>query len=173
MKQMKKLYANRFPLIREHKRKEGKVVKQVTTWIAGMDLHHTTILVTPNYLLGLSLKQVLERNGNNIPSELAKAVHERLLVIGNKNYEHVVSGVCPDHVHSPEALGYLLSQKTFPKKLAEAIRFDHGETLELYQSFANGLIARIVKQLACHIKKPKETEVSDLDGLFCDGVCCC
>lgn len=173
MKRSKKMYAWISARIRENKRDDRAVAKRVIAWIADMELSGSTVLLSRNNKLADSFRGILLRNNWNTPPVIHNAIHERVLVLGERSYKQIGPHTQPDHVLSPEALGYLLSQKTFPKKLAEAIQFDHGETLEDYQLLGTRLIPSIVTQLQSRRYKPKEAKVSSSGGLFCDGVCCC
>lgn len=93
------------------------------------------------------IKQMLE-DGIISPEEVKKALHEGLLWFGYRMCEqHMRIGIAPDHLRSPQALGYAIKHGWVNSDTASRIRFDHGETLEKYEAYADGLPERLFEQI--------------------------
>lgn len=93
------------------------------------------------------IKQMLE-GGIISPEEVEKALHEGLLWFGYQMCEqHMRIGIAPDHLRSPQALGYAIKHGWVNSDTASRIRFDHGETLEKYEAYADGLLECLLRQV--------------------------
>lgn len=65
-------------------------------------------------------------------------VHKRLLTIGRKCYEEHLRGEYPDHTYSPEAFAYAIVNGEFTPREKKRIRFDHGETEDVFVRLYGG-----------------------------------
>lgn len=163
--------------IRDEVSETKRNIKKSILWLDNMKLADYTVVSVPiNNDLAVWLKKYFALN-RKFPDEVENLIHERLIESGVLSYHQISSFTPPDHVMSPPALAYLLSQSEgyFPKFRAEAIKFDHGDTLETFKKQADGLFANVTKQLATPriIKKiSKNKREADYDPHpVCD--CCC
>ena len=82
------------------------------------------------------------------PEDFRGAVIKGVKTFGYVMQGQVLHGEYPDHIISPPALAYVLRRGDIDPASARRIRFDHGETLEQFQSRADGLIDKILHQLS-------------------------
>lgn len=118
----------------------------------------------------LLMKWVLE-NEYVRKDDIAKAVHERLCEIGRIMYEwHMCAPLVnyPDHLASPEALGYAILHGAISAEEAGKICFDHGETADEYCKMAEGLHESVMQQLADG-PQPLARLPSTDGGMICEG----
>jgi hypothetical protein len=96
-------------------------------------------------------------------------IHKRLLVLGRESYDqHMKTQTPPDHVSSPEALGYSLHiSGVFTARERRLIEFDHGDTIE---TFMAGRIHDLVERVLESLKTWKPSTRSASTGRF--PACC-
>ena len=85
----------------------------------------------------------LYREGIFSKNEVKDVLHNRLIFIGEESYKSVVNGIYfPDHVPSPESLGYAMKHSLTNEQISLMV-FDHGETKEEYIRKAEGFLDTI------------------------------
>lgn len=110
-----------------------------------LNVFETRVLLNPNQFA--LIKRMLD-HGDFSLDELRAAVHDGLLRCGHEMYwQHIKLRIFPDHLDSPQALGYAIQHGRITESEAKRIRFDHRETLEEYRAYADGLLECVIEQI--------------------------
>ena len=132
-----------------------------------LNIFETRILLHPNQFV--LIKRMLD-HGDLSLDELRAAVHDGLLRCGHEMYwQHIKLRIFPDHLDSPQALGYAIQHGRITESEARRIRFDHHETLEEYRAYADGLLECVLEQIAN--KLPTVVSAGGCFGNFDDDEC--
>lgn len=111
-----------------------------------LNVFETRVLLSPNQFT--FIKRMLDRGDLSL-DQVRDAVHEGLLRRGREMYQqHIRLRIAPDHLDSPQALGYAIQHGRITESETKRIRFDHHETLEEYRAYADGLLECMTEQIA-------------------------
>lgn len=115
-----------------------------------LSLHGDGVAVVGNKKDALLVKWVIE-NEYVSRNALEDAVHDSICKIGRSIFEWHIQmphSNYPDHALSPEALGYAMKHGIISSKEIAQIRFDHGQTADTYLQYSEGLLEKVMRQLA-------------------------
>lgn len=118
------------------------------------------------------LLKVLLDGGFLSEKDCREAVHKGLVQCGVQMFVYLqrCSWAYPDHVLSPQALGYAILHEGVTAEQVATIRFDHGETSEQYCENARTLLDTVMEQLRAG-PGPEPTFVPQDTSMCCDGSC--
>lgn len=115
-----------------------------------LSLHEGGIAVVGDKKDALLVKWIID-NEYVSKETLEHDVHESICNIGrNMLVWHLTSPLqnYPDHALAPEALGYAMKHGAISSEEIAQIRFDHGETADTYLQYSEGLLEKVMRQLA-------------------------
>lgn len=120
--------------------------KETILWLGNMKVYDYGVVVPINNGLALWLKRYYVAK-HKLPEKVKDLIHCRIMESGRSSYFQINSYTPPDHVMSPYSLAYFLLNGGISKEKAEAIKFDHGDTLESFKATANGFLGYIIGQI--------------------------
>lgn len=141
-----------------------------------LSLHGGGIAVVGDKKDALLMKWIID-NEYVSKETLEHDVHESICNIGrNMLVWHLTNPLrnYPDHALSPEAFGYAMKHGAISSEEIARIHFDHGQTADVYILSSQGLLEKVMRQLAEGTAFYDLSCLSDDSDLFSthDHVCC-